>query len=61
LLKIPEPSLVVAGVRVCASGESAIAIGLDSAVSGQTIIPSSVFFPSLAATLGVTQLAGQVF
>jgi hypothetical protein len=51
---------VIAGVRICASGGSATVIGLDldsdSCWDGDVIVPSSVFFPSLAATLDVTRI-----
>jgi uncharacterized membrane protein len=53
--------LVVAGVEVCASGGSATAIRLGLNSGGQIIVPSSVFFPSLAATVGVTKLGRDAF
>jgi hypothetical protein len=47
-----QACLVVAGVRICISGESAMATEL---ASGQDIIfPSFVFFPSVSVTLFVT-------
>jgi hypothetical protein len=53
--------LVVAGVRPCASGRSAITNGLDLVSGGHAIVPSSVFVPSLAAVLGVTQVGRSAF
>jgi hypothetical protein len=50
--------LVVAGIRVCASGGSATTNGLGLASDGHIIVPSSVLFPSLTAALRVTQVGG---
>jgi hypothetical protein len=55
-VRMSKACLVVAGVKVWASGEPATAIGFRSGSGGQKILPSSAFFPWLAATLGVTQL-----
>jgi hypothetical protein len=56
-----EACLAVAGVEVCASGGSATVVGLGLDSDGPIIVPSSVCFPSLAATLGVFQLRRNVF
>jgi hypothetical protein len=54
-----EAHLVVAGVRICVSGESVMATGLAS--GRDFIIPSSVFFPSLSVTLSVTGIGHGAF
>jgi hypothetical protein len=51
-VKMSEARLVVAGVEICASGGSATAAQLGLGSGGQIIVPSSVFFPSLAAIRG---------
>jgi hypothetical protein len=62
LVTISELCSVDAGDRICATGGSATVIGLDldadsdSRWDGDVIVPSSVFFPSLAATLEVTRI-----
>jgi hypothetical protein len=56
-----EAASVVQGVRVCASGGSATAIELLEGSGVEIIVPSSVFFPSLAATLDVTQMGPRAF
>jgi hypothetical protein len=58
-----EDLLVVAGVRVRASGGSARATGLrsDSCSEGGIIVPCSVFSPPLAATLDVTRIGPCAF
>jgi hypothetical protein len=53
--------LVVAGVKVCASGGSATTNGLGLASGGHIIVPSSVFFSSLTAALRVTQVGRGAF
>jgi hypothetical protein len=53
--------LVVAGVRVCASGGSATTNGFGLASGGHIIVPSSFFFPSLAAAVRVTQVRRGAF
>jgi hypothetical protein len=56
-----EACLAVPGVEVCASGGLTAATGLSVGRSGHIIVPSSVFFHSLAATLGVTQVGHGAF
>jgi hypothetical protein len=56
-----EASLVVAGVRVSVSGDSATATGLDLGSDGNISGPSSVFFPWLAGTLRVTRMGSREF
>jgi hypothetical protein len=56
-----ETHLIVAGVEVFPSGRSAIATSLALSSCRQSVVPSSVFFPSLAATVRVTQLGGRAF
>jgi hypothetical protein len=56
-----EAHLVVAGVRVCASGGSVTVTELDPGSGGDTIVPSSAFFPSLTATLDVIQIGPGAF
>jgi hypothetical protein len=57
-VRVNAARLLVAGVKVCVSGGSVNAIGLGVGSGGHIIVPSSIFFPSLAATLTVTQLGG---
>jgi hypothetical protein len=54
-----EACLVVAGVNICVSGESAMATGLVS--DRDVIIPSSVFFSSLSATLLASGIGHDAF
>jgi hypothetical protein len=54
-------SSVVAGVRFCASGRSATATELLGGSGVDIVIPSSAFFPSLAATLDVTAIGYYTF
>jgi hypothetical protein len=51
--------LVVAGIRICIPGESAGVTGFAS--GGDIIISSSDFFPSLPATLLVTEIDAGAF
>jgi hydrogenase-4 membrane subunit HyfE len=53
---VHDDSLVVAGVEVCATGESAAVIGLDYGSGRHIVVPSSVFFTSLAANLSARHL-----
>jgi hypothetical protein len=62
-------SLVTLGVNVCASEGSVTVTGLnsdsDSSLSSSSsyniIVPESIFFPWLAATLGVTRIGRRAF
>jgi hypothetical protein len=58
-----ESSLVAAGVKICVSSGSAMAAGFErtSASSTDIRVPSSVFFPPLAATLCITRIRGSAF
>jgi hypothetical protein len=58
-----ESSLAVARVRLRVSRGSATATGPDSELSsrGNIVVPSSVFVPSLAATVWVTRIGDRAF
>jgi hypothetical protein len=60
-LSVPDARLLVVGVESCASCGSATAIGWDLGPGGDIIVPSSIFFPSLAATLALTQVGPSAF
>jgi hypothetical protein len=51
-----EARLITACIEICALGGSATAVGLDIDSSDHVIARSSVSFPRLVATLGVTHL-----
>jgi ribosomal protein L32 len=50
---------VIAGLKVYISGGSATATRLD--LGGNIVVPSSAFFPSLPATLGITRIGRNRF
>jgi hypothetical protein len=56
-----DASLVVSGVRVGVSGDSATAAQLNSGADGNITVPSSVFFPRLSATLRLARIGGHAF
>jgi hypothetical protein len=56
-----EASLAVAGVTLRVSRGLADVIGLSLGPGSEIIIPSSVFFPSPAAALSVTQIDLRAF
>jgi hypothetical protein len=61
LIRMSEASLVVAGVRVGVCGNSTTITRLNSDARGNTIVPSSVFFPCLARTLCITRIGDSAF
>jgi hypothetical protein len=60
-VSMSELRLVIAGIEVCASGGPATVVALDLDLGRHIIVPSSVFFRSLAATLDVTCLGLHAF
>jgi hypothetical protein len=56
-----ETRSVVAGVEVCAEGASANAVGVYFGSGRHIVLPSPLFFPFLAAALGITQLGRRAF
>jgi hypothetical protein len=53
--------LVLTGVRVCVSGHTATASGLNLGAGANIMVPSSVFFPCLAGSVAVTQIGHRAF
>jgi hypothetical protein len=65
VIKMSEAFLVVAGVTLRVSRGSATVTGsdlkLELSLGDVTIVPSSIFFPSPAAALGVTRIHPRAF
>jgi hypothetical protein len=57
LIRMSEALMVVAGVTLCVSADSATVVRLVSGAGRNTMIPLSVFFPCLARLLASPELA----